>query len=147
MSNETPGPGKLPGDESGAAARRPDLTPEERAAYQARADAIGKRLEAAKSHSETLPKPAKAGKANIDGSAMGKALRVSTELIGGIIVGSGIGWLLDTAFGTTPLLFIVFFLLGSAAGMLNVIRSSAPSAKASAKGPPPAAAKDDDEDA
>jgi len=61
---------------------------------------------------------------------LGRALRLSTELIGGIVVGTAMGWALDTyvmpgVFGvkTWPLMFIVFFLLGSAAGMLNVIRS------------------------
>lgn len=137
--------GKPPAENGGSSH---ELTPEQRAAFQKRSDEIGKRLEAAKGSSETLPKgPAGsgsgAGKGGVDGSAMGKALRISTELIGGILVGSLIGYLLDRSFGTTPLLFVVFFLLGSAAGMLNVIRSTA--SKPSASGGSPQAAKDDED--
>lgn len=56
---------------------------------------------------------------------MGRALRLSAELIGGIVVGSAIGWYLDGALGNKkPYLFILFFLLGAAAGMLNIIRTA-----------------------
>ena len=56
---------------------------------------------------------------------MGRALRLSAELIGGIVVGSAIGWYLDGVLGNQkPYLFILFFLLGAAAGMLNVIRTA-----------------------
>ena len=54
---------------------------------------------------------------------MGRALRVSAELIGGIVVGSLIGWGLDRWLGLQkPWFFILFFLLGAASGILNVIR-------------------------
>jgi ATP synthase protein I len=46
------------------------------------------------------------------------------ELAAGLLVGGVIGWLLDRAFGTNPLLLIVFFLLGATAGIYNVIRSA-----------------------
>lgn len=57
------------------------------------------------------------------GQGFGLALRIGTELIAGLAVGAGIGWLLDSWLGTKPWLMIVFFLLGSAAGMLNVYRT------------------------
>ena len=50
-------------------------------------------------------------------------MRISTELIGGIVVGSGLGWLIDRAMGTWPAFFVVFFLLGAAAGITNVVRA------------------------
>jgi ATP synthase protein I len=56
-------------------------------------------------------------------SGFGLALRISVELVAALAVGVGIGWLLDTWLGTTPGLMIVFFVLGSAAGMMNVYRT------------------------
>ena len=54
---------------------------------------------------------------------MGRAMRISAELTGGIVVGSAIGWFLDGWLGNKkPWFFILFFLLGAAAGILNVIR-------------------------
>jgi len=75
---------------------------------------------------------------------MGKAMRVSTELIGGILVGAGLGYLLDLWLGTIPLFFIVFFLLGAAAGMVNVVRGSAPKPGVAAGKSAPTANTDDD---
>jgi ATP synthase protein I len=57
-------------------------------------------------------------------SKMGIAFRLVAELLAGVIVGGGIGWALDRVFGTSPLLLIVMFLLGVAAGMRNVVRAA-----------------------
>ena len=57
-------------------------------------------------------------------SKMGLAFRLVTELLAAVIVGGGIGWALDRVLGTSPLLLIVMFLLGVAAGMRNVIRTA-----------------------
>jgi ATP synthase protein I len=67
-----------------------------------------------------------------DTQGFARALRLSSEFVAGIIVGAGIGWLLDRAFGTSPWGFIAFFLLGFVAGVLNVMRAAGLSA-----GPPP----------
>jgi ATP synthase protein I len=56
-------------------------------------------------------------------SAAGFALRIGIELLAALMVGGGIGWLLDYWLGTLPLFLIVFFLLGACAGMLNVFRA------------------------
>ena len=47
-----------------------------------------------------------------DGSAAGWALQLSVELAAGLVVGGGIGWVLDHWLGTKPLMLIVFFFLG-----------------------------------
>ena len=57
-------------------------------------------------------------------ASLGKALKISTELVAAVVVGSTIGFLLDNWFDTKPMLTICFFLLGVAAGMLNVFRSA-----------------------
>ncbi len=58
------------------------------------------------------------------GSLMGSAFKLGTELVAAVIVGTIIGFILDNWFGTKPWLMIVFFFLGTAAGILNVIRSA-----------------------
>ena len=63
-------------------------------------------------------------------STLGKAFKVSTELVAGVFVGGFIGWALDNllmpklGFNSTPLFLIVFLLLGIAAGFLNVFRAA-----------------------
>ena len=58
------------------------------------------------------------------GSFMGNAFKLGTELIAAVAVGTIIGFILDTLFDTKPWLIIIFFFLGAAAGMLNVIRAA-----------------------
>lgn len=58
------------------------------------------------------------------GSAMGTAFRISTELVAGLLVGGLIGWQLDKWLETSPVFLLVFFLLGAAAGILNVVRTA-----------------------
>ena len=57
-------------------------------------------------------------------ASLGKALKISTELVASVVVGSTIGFLLDNWFGTKPLLIICFFFIGVAAGILNVFKSA-----------------------
>ena len=58
------------------------------------------------------------------GLFMGNAFKLGTELIAAVAVGTIIGFILDSWFGTKPWLLIIFFFLGAAAGMLNVIRAA-----------------------
>jgi ATP synthase protein I len=55
---------------------------------------------------------------------MGIAFRLVADLLAGVIVGGGIGWALDRVFETSPILLIVMFLLGVAAGMRNLMRTA-----------------------
>jgi ATP synthase protein I len=57
-------------------------------------------------------------------SKLGVAFRLVTELLAAVIVGGAIGWGLDRLFGTGPLLLIVMFMVGVAAGFFNVVRSA-----------------------
>ena len=58
------------------------------------------------------------------GSFMGSAFKLGTELVAAVGVGTIIGFILDSWFGTKPWLIIIFFFLGATAGMLNVIRTA-----------------------
>ncbi|MBM3486717.1 MAG: AtpZ/AtpI family protein [Alphaproteobacteria bacterium] len=55
-------------------------------------------------------------------SGYGFAMRLGVEIVAALIVGAGIGILLDQWLGTGPWLLIAFFVLGAAAGMMNVYR-------------------------
>ena len=58
------------------------------------------------------------------GSFMGNAFKLGTELVAAVTVGTIIGFILDSWFDTKPWLIIIFFFLGAAAGLLNVIRTA-----------------------
>ena len=58
------------------------------------------------------------------GSFMGNAFKLGTELVAAVAVGTIIGFILDSWFDTKPWLILIFFFLGAAAGMLNVIRTA-----------------------
>ena len=58
------------------------------------------------------------------GNSIGLAFRLSTELVSGIVVGSIMGWSLDKWLGSQPWFFLVFFILGIAAGIINVIKTA-----------------------
>ena len=48
--------------------------------------------------------------------------KISTEIVAALIVGTGIGLLVDNYFNTSPFGLIIFFILGALAGFLNVFR-------------------------
>jgi ATP synthase protein I len=55
------------------------------------------------------------------------------EVVSALVVGVGIGWALDRWLGTWPWLFLVFFVMGSAAGVLNVYRLFNPRSRPTVK--------------
>ena len=57
-------------------------------------------------------------------SGYARGFRLSSELVAGVVVGAGLGWLIDRGLGISPWGLIVFLLLGFAAGVLNVMRSA-----------------------
>ena len=81
---------------------------------------ISTRLEIAK---KNIKKKVKTNRGS-NAASLGKALKISTELVASVFVGTTIGFLLDNWFGTKPLLTICFFFMGVAAGIINVFRSA-----------------------
>ena len=57
-------------------------------------------------------------------SSIGTAFKLSTELVSAVVVGTIIGFILDTTFGTKPWLILIFFFVGVVAGIINVFRSA-----------------------
>ncbi len=81
---------------------------------------LSTRLKIAKKKNRKIEKQSKSSNA----ASIGNALKISTELIAAVVVGSLIGFILDNWFDTKPLLIICFFFMGVAAGILNVFRSA-----------------------
>ncbi len=101
-----------------------DLSPEERLALERRSGELGRKLDAARETGVHGGRPRASGGRDNSG-ALGRAMRLSAELIGGVVAGGALGWYLDKWLGNQkPWLFILFFLLGAAAGMMNVIRGA-----------------------
>ena len=94
--------------------------PDNAAALSARLKRLGERLDQTSRPSETGSSPRQA----TDTSAFARGFRLSSEMVGGVLVGAGLGWLLDRWLGTSPWGLIVFLLLGFAAGILNVMRAA-----------------------
>ena len=64
-------------------------------------------------------------------SAMAVGLRLSSELVAGVLVGAALGWGFDRWLSTSPWGLIVFLLLGFVAGVMNVMRTAGVMAKQS----------------
>jgi ATP synthase protein I len=94
--------------------------PDDEAQLSARLERLGERLANASRPSEngSGPRPT----ADVSGYARG--FRLSSELVAGVLVGAGLGWLIDRWLGTTPWGLMVLLLLGFAAGVLNVMRTA-----------------------
>ena len=58
----------------------------------------------------------------IDKSFSSALSRVATELLAGLIIGGGLGLMLDRWLNTKPLFLILFFILGGIAGIYNLWR-------------------------
>jgi ATP synthase protein I len=67
------------------------------------------------------------------GADYGKAFKLASEFVAGIIAGAAVGWGIDWLAGTSPWGLIGFLLLGFGAGILNVVRASRPQAASATK--------------
>ena len=100
----------------------PGDRPTDEAALSARLRRLGERLDhqQASQGSEV----ASGAPPTTAGSGLARGLRLSSELVAGVVVGALIGWALDHWLGISPWGLIVFVLLGFAAGVRNVIRAA-----------------------
>jgi ATP synthase protein I len=60
--------------------------------------------------------------ASRDMTGLARGMRIGTEFIAAILVGAGIGYLIDLGLGTSPWGLLILLMVGFAAGILNVIR-------------------------
>ena len=96
--------------------------PTDEAALSARLKSLGQRLDQSgqRRAAETGP----ASRPATDHSALARGFRLSSELVAGVLVGAGLGWLIDRWLGTLPWGMFVFALAGFTAGVLNVMRQA-----------------------
>ena len=59
---------------------------------------------------------------NNKGNGAGFGFKISTEIIAALVVGVGIGLIVDKYLNTKPFGLIIFFIFGALAGFLNVYR-------------------------
>lgn len=84
-----------------------------------------KKLDARLRRARRAPDGGRSGSAaRLAGAPLGLAIRVSVEMVASFLVAGGIGLLLDRWLGTKPWLLLVFLLLGGAAGVMSVYRTS-----------------------
>ncbi len=85
----------------------------------------GKELDArlAEIRRRRAPKPRKAPGGKFAGAEL--AWRMVIELVAGIVIGAGMGWGLDSLFGSKPVFLILFILLGFGAGVRVMLQTAA----------------------
>ncbi len=76
---------------------------------------LKERIDTAKTTNSPHPKQKKQ-------SGAGFGFKISTEIIAALVVGVGIGLIVDKYLGTKPFGLIIFFIFGAIAGFLNVYR-------------------------
>lgn len=97
------------------------MSDDERAAFEGRISELGARLDKVKAQRQAEAEAEL--DAEMRGRGMAYGLRMAAELVAAVIVGGAIGYGLDRWLGSTPWLFLLFFVLGFAAGVLNVVRA------------------------
>ena len=58
------------------------------------------------------------------GVGMSYAFRLTTEMAAALVIGAGIGWLMDGWLGSDPWGMLVFLFVGFVAGILNAYRTA-----------------------
>jgi len=85
---------------------------------------LDKRLNAARKHrDDTFGEGSDKGRKASGQSGIGFAFKIGADIVAALIVGVGIGLLLDNWLDTKPWFLVLFFVLGAAAGLLNVFRT------------------------
>ncbi|HEY4201081.1 MAG TPA: AtpZ/AtpI family protein [Devosiaceae bacterium] len=88
-----------------------------------------------------------AARASGGSTNLGRAVRLGSEFIAAVLVGTGIGYVLDQWLNTRPWIMLVMLLVGFAAGILNVTRAVAEMNKAAPPPPNSDLGPDDEDDA
>jgi ATP synthase protein I len=112
---------------TGKKPERPDRKPVRGAGASSLEEDLDERrrhLEAELARRGVVKKPGSFEERSETSAGVAQAMKLSSEFIAGILVGAAIGWLIDRFAGTSPWGLIIFLLLGFAAGVLNILRST-----------------------
>ncbi len=83
-------------------------------------ESLDARIKAARQASTPTPR-----RRELERTAVGRAWRLTVEMVAALIAGLGIGWLLDRWLGTGPWFLLAFLLLGAATGIWNAVKTAA----------------------
>jgi ATP synthase protein I len=122
---------------------RDDNRPEDGSASKATAD-LEARIARARRQGQAEARAETSSQGNMSG--MSRGYRLASEFVAAIIVGGGLGYIIDMFLPTRPWGMVVLLLLGFAAGVLNVVRASAEMNAKSAVPPDTPALRDDEDD-
>lgn len=100
-----------PRDENRPSSRTPSVT-----------DDLGARI--ARAQARSTVQAAAEQRRQSDMSGLSRGFRLASEFAAAIIVGAGLGYLIDMVLPTRPWGMVVLLLLGFAAGVLNVVRAT-----------------------
>jgi ATP synthase protein I len=107
--------------------------PANESVLSARLKRLGERLAEAGANRATEANEPDRGR--VDSSAWARGFRLSSEFVAAVLVGAGLGFLVDHYLRVSPGGLIVFTLLGFAAGVLNLMRANTPRAPNSPDSP------------
>ncbi|WP_342452937.1 AtpZ/AtpI family protein [Pararoseomonas indoligenes] len=85
-------------------------------------DGFDDRLRQARTRQGLDPKPRTGDEGGLPTGPWGIGFRAGVEVVSALVVGAALGFGLDRWLGTFPWLFLVFFFVGGAAGVLNLYR-------------------------
>lgn len=88
-----------------------------------RLDSLGKRIQRAREAEQGATRTGRHHAAAHSAAAV--AWRMFADLLAGLLVGFGLGWAVDSVFGTAPLFLILIGLLGVAGGIRLAMRVAA----------------------
>lgn len=111
----------MPEERKGEGPGSGNLSSSDKSNFERRVSDLDKRLDDARA--QQAAKEPDYDSAAVRSRGMAYGLRMASELVGAVLVGGLIGYVLDRWLGTTPWLFLIFFFLGFAAGILNVLRA------------------------
>lgn len=114
------GHGLMSSSQDGQGGGGDKLSPQDKAQFERRVSELDKKLE--KVRAERAAETRDDAGAALRGRGMAYGMRMASELVGAVIVGAAIGYGLDLLLGSKPWLLLLFFVLGFAAGVLNVMR-------------------------
>jgi ATP synthase protein I len=122
---------------------RDDKRPESGSASKVTAD-LGARIARARQQDPARAETEQMRQGDVSG--MSRGFRLASEFVAAILVGAGLGYLIDLFLPTRPWGMVILLLLGFAAGVLNVARAARNANDATAVPANTPALRDDEDD-
>lgn len=98
------------------------LSPQDQAQFERRVSELNNKLGKVRAERAAEAEADARGGSALGSRGMSYGFKIGSEFVGAILVGAAIGYGLDHLLGTKPWLLLLFFVLGFAAGVLNVMR-------------------------